>query len=84
MELYPCQKSPRDLLARRLGEPQSRSGRWGEEKNLALLGTEPGPYSLLYVVIPLLSEVNYDIKKTHNYIYPCICGGKNAYLFAIS
>jgi hypothetical protein len=28
-------------LERRLGWPQSRSGRCGEEKNLALLGMEP-------------------------------------------
>jgi hypothetical protein len=31
--LYPQGKSPRYPLDRRLGEPQSRSGRGGEEKN---------------------------------------------------
>jgi hypothetical protein len=33
--LYPQGKSPRYPLDRRLGGPQSRSGRYGEEKNLA-------------------------------------------------
>jgi hypothetical protein len=35
-------KSPRYPLDRRLGGPRSRSGRYGEEKNLALPGNEPG------------------------------------------
>jgi hypothetical protein len=37
--LYPLGKSPRYPLDRRLGEPQSRSGRCGEEKNLNFTGT---------------------------------------------
>jgi hypothetical protein len=38
---YPRGRGPRYPLDRRLGEPQSRSGRCGEEKNLALPGIEP-------------------------------------------
>jgi hypothetical protein len=33
LPLYPQGKSPWYPLDRRLGGPQSRSGRWGEEKN---------------------------------------------------
>jgi hypothetical protein len=41
---YPQLKSPCYLLERRLGGPQSRSGRGGEEKNSQpLLGIEPSP-----------------------------------------
>jgi hypothetical protein len=36
-----CRFTPRGPLDRRLGEPQSRSGRCGEEKNLALPEIEP-------------------------------------------
>jgi hypothetical protein len=36
--LYPRGNCPRYLLDRRLGEPQSRSGRYGEEKNLTPAG----------------------------------------------
>jgi hypothetical protein len=39
--LYPRRKSLRYPFDKRLGGPQSRSGRRGEEKNLALLGIEP-------------------------------------------
>jgi hypothetical protein len=40
--LYPRGKSPGNTLDRRLGEPQSRSGRCGEEKNTMVLpGIEP-------------------------------------------
>jgi len=49
--LYPGAKRLRYPLDRRLGEPQSRSGRGGEEKNilsLNLLEIEPRPYSSLY------------------------------------
>jgi hypothetical protein len=42
LPLYPRGKGRRYSLDRRLGGPQSRSGRWGEEKNLALPGMEPG------------------------------------------
>jgi len=34
--LYPRGKSPRCALSRRLGGPQSRSGRGGEEKNFVI------------------------------------------------
>jgi hypothetical protein len=37
--LYPSRKGPRDALYRRLGGPQSRCGRRGEEKILYLTGT---------------------------------------------
>jgi hypothetical protein len=41
-QLYPQRKSTWYPLDRRLGEPQSRSGRGGEEKNsLPLPGPEP-------------------------------------------
>jgi hypothetical protein len=39
---YPRGMSPRHRLHKRLGGPQSRSGRCGEEKNLALPDIEPG------------------------------------------
>jgi hypothetical protein len=39
LPLYSLGKSPRYPLDRRLGGPQSRSGRCGEEKNLAPTGT---------------------------------------------
>jgi hypothetical protein len=45
LPLYPLGKSPRYPLDRRLGESQSRSGRCGEEKHLALPGIEPEPSS---------------------------------------
>jgi hypothetical protein len=32
--LYPRRKDPRYPLVKRLGGPQSRSGRWGKKKNL--------------------------------------------------
>jgi hypothetical protein len=38
--LYPCGKSPWYALYRRLGGPQSWSGRYGEDKNLALAGNQ--------------------------------------------
>jgi hypothetical protein len=43
--LYPRGKSPLYPLDRRLGGPQSRSGRCEDEKNLAVLGIEPWPSS---------------------------------------
>jgi hypothetical protein len=39
--LYPWGKNPRYPLNRRLGGPQSRSGRRGQKKNLPLSGIEP-------------------------------------------
>jgi hypothetical protein len=41
----PPGKEPRYPLDRRLGGPQSRFGRCGEENILALPEIEPGPYS---------------------------------------
>jgi hypothetical protein len=42
------------------GGPQSRSGRSGEEKNLAIPVIEPGPSSLYLVAIPTeLSRIPY-------------------------
>jgi hypothetical protein len=40
LPLYPQGKSPRYPLDRKLGGPQSRSGRYGEENKLPLLGIE--------------------------------------------
>jgi hypothetical protein len=45
----PPRKCPWYTSDRRLGGPQSRSGRCGEEKNLALLGIESGPSSPSYI-----------------------------------
>jgi hypothetical protein len=45
VNLTPLPLYPRHPLARRLGGPQSRSGRCGEGKNLALPGIKPGPSS---------------------------------------
>jgi hypothetical protein len=53
LPLYPRGKSPRYPLDRKLGGPQSRSGRCGEEKNLALPEIEPGPSS------PQLYQLSY-------------------------
>jgi hypothetical protein len=39
---YPRGKSPRYLMDRRVNGAQSRFGRCGEEKNLAMSGIEPG------------------------------------------
>jgi hypothetical protein len=55
LPLYPRKKSPRYPLDRRLGGLQSRSGRCGEEKNLALQGIEPEPSS------PSLYRLSYDL-----------------------
>jgi hypothetical protein len=43
LSLYPWGKSPRYSLDRRLGGPQSRSGRRGEEKILGPIGTRLRP-----------------------------------------
>jgi hypothetical protein len=50
--LYPRGKSPRYTLDRRLGVSQSRSGRCGKYKNLALPGIEPVPSRSQPVAIP--------------------------------
>jgi hypothetical protein len=39
LSFYPRGKDPRYPLHRRLGGPQSRSGRFGEEQNLAPAGS---------------------------------------------
>jgi hypothetical protein len=42
LSLYPKEEAPMYLLYRRLGEPQSWSGLYGNKKNLLpLLGIEP-------------------------------------------
>jgi hypothetical protein len=48
----PPGKEPRYPLDRRVGGPQDRSGRCGEENNLSLLGIEPGSSSPYPVAIP--------------------------------
>jgi hypothetical protein len=45
LPLYPRERNHRYTLDRRRGGLQSRSGRCGEEKNLALPRVEPGPSS---------------------------------------
>jgi hypothetical protein len=52
----PRGKSPQSPLDRSLGEPQSRSGRCGEEKDLALPEIEPGSSSPYPIAI--LTEVS--------------------------
>jgi hypothetical protein len=52
LPLYPRGKRLRYPLDRRLGRPQSRSGRCGEEKKLALPAIEPEPSSPYPVAIP--------------------------------
>jgi hypothetical protein len=42
-----------------MGGPQSRSGRCGEERNLALPGTEPGPPNTYADAIPLRYPGSY-------------------------
>jgi hypothetical protein len=59
--LYPWGKSPRYQLDRRLGWPQSRSRRCGEEKNLALPRMKPGTSSSLPIAI---STHNSTISRT--------------------
>jgi hypothetical protein len=41
LPLYPLRKEPLTSIERRPAGTQGRSGRCGEEKNLALLGIEP-------------------------------------------
>jgi hypothetical protein len=53
LPLYVLGKSPQYPLIRRLGGPQSRSGRCGEEKNPALSGIESGSSS------PTLYRLSY-------------------------
>jgi hypothetical protein len=62
LPLYPPGIESPYLLYRRLGRPQSRSGRRGEEKNLPLPGIEPGLSSSLPVAIPTeLSPKKEDV-----------------------
>jgi hypothetical protein len=76
----PWGKSPRYPLDRRLGGPQRGSGRCGEEKNLALPGIEPRPYSpslyrLSYpdpFICTLMCKINY-ISYRVGFIFPFIC-----------
>jgi hypothetical protein len=58
--LYPGGKRPRYALGRRLGGPQSLSGRRRVEKNLALSGTStttPHPFNPYPVAIPTASRL---------------------------
>jgi hypothetical protein len=64
LPLYLRGKSSLYPLDRRLDGPQSRSGRYGEGKDLALPGIEPGPRSPLSLAIP--TELSrYAIKFRH-------------------
>jgi hypothetical protein len=51
---YPREKSPRYPLETRLGGPQSRSGRCGEEKNLASAGNRTPAVQ----PVPILTELS--------------------------
>jgi hypothetical protein len=60
--LYPQGKSPRYSLDRRLGGPQSRSGRGGEEKNShSLPGLEPS------IIQPIAQRCTTDGSSDHNH-----------------
>jgi hypothetical protein len=50
----PPGKAPRYPMDRRLGGPQSWSGRRGVEKNLALPGIEPRPSVMLDMIIIII------------------------------
>jgi hypothetical protein len=63
--LYARGNRSRYPLDRRLGGPQSRSGRCGEETNLAMAGLEPLPSS------PSLYRLNYP--DSHVMTYPEEC-----------
>jgi hypothetical protein len=52
LPLYSQRNFLRYPLDRRLGGPQSRSGRFGDEKNLSMQGIETGPSSSYPVAIP--------------------------------
>jgi hypothetical protein len=70
--LYPRGKSPRYPLERRLGGPQSRSGRSGEEKIIDPTGTRTPDPSVVQPVasrytdyaIPAPKRFSSNIKKT--------------------
>jgi hypothetical protein len=53
---HPGGRAPGNHGIRRLGGPQSRSGRCGEEKNHVLLGIEPSPslFRLSYRDVPFI------------------------------
>jgi hypothetical protein len=66
--LYPRGKSPRYPLYRRLGGPQTRSGRRGYRKNpLPLWGIEPRPSSQQSdtALTELLENLVLDLKMLH-------------------
>jgi hypothetical protein len=62
--LYPRGSRPRYPLARRLGGPQSRSGRRGEEKNLALPGIETRAVQPVAIPTELVTSQNLLYLKT--------------------
>jgi hypothetical protein len=66
--LYFRGKSPRYPLDRRLGGPQSQSGRYGEEKILTLLGLELWPIGTRYTNCATLARLPYmeAISIMHN------------------
>jgi hypothetical protein len=57
--LYSQGKSPRYPLDRRLGGPQSRSGRGGEEKNSQPPPREPNSSHLIYSLVTILTELSW-------------------------
>jgi hypothetical protein len=63
--LYPRGKSPRYPSDRRLGGPQSRSGRYGEDKNFATAGNRTP--AIQPVTIP--TELCWLYMILHIYIY---------------
>jgi hypothetical protein len=75
--LYPREKSPRYPLDRRLGGPQSRSGRPGEEKILGPTGTRtPTPlssnsvasrYTDYAIPAPTLRKLRADLKPMNSW-----------------
>jgi hypothetical protein len=76
LPLYPRGNGLRFPLDGRLGEPQSRSGCCGEEKNVALLGIEPRPSSPQPVAIPTLVQRGTGSKNNIRYQW----AGHNTYV----
>jgi hypothetical protein len=61
--LYPWGKSPRNLQDRRLGGPQSRSERLGEEKFFTLPGLELQPVASRYTDYAILGNRDSSVDK---------------------
>jgi hypothetical protein len=76
LPLYPRGKNPRYLLDRRLGGPQSRSGRHGEEKILDRIGTRtptsrsssPEPVAIPTTLSRLLLTLTEQLQMEYDHV----------------